>query len=266
MNKIDRAIYDIGYLDDLAQMDSPIQKLNSLAKFIVTISFIIITVSFNKYDLTGIISMFIYIYIIYMIAGIDISLSIKKLWMALPLIIGVGIVNPFIDKEVITTLFNIPITGGIISMTTLILKGIFTLNASFILIATTSIDRICLSLRKIKVPSIMVSLILLTYRYIHVMMKEVSIMTMAYHLRAPNQKGINISSWGSFLGQLFLRSIDTATELYESMKLRGYNGEFNYVTDEKMTIKDIVYMIASILVFIIFRVYNIAYLIGSIFI
>ena len=40
------------------------------------------------------------------------------------------------------------------------------------------------------------------------------------------QKGIHISVWGSFLGQLLLRSMDRAQALYESMELRGFCGEF----------------------------------------
>ena len=51
-------------------------------------------------------------------------------------------------------------------------------------------------------------------------------MIQAYSLRAPNQKGIHISAWGSFLGQLLLRSMDRAQELYYSMLLRGFRGEF----------------------------------------
>ena len=91
-------------------------------------------------------------------------------------------------------------------MITLMLKGVFALMASFLLIATTPMDSLCAALRKLHVPSLLVTLLLLTYRYVAVMLREVSVMTDAYHLRAPGQKGIHISAWGSFLGQLLLRS------------------------------------------------------------
>lgn len=50
-------------------------------------------------------------------------------------------------------------------------------------------------------------------------------MMLAYKLRAPGQKGIHFKVWGSFLGLLLLRSMDRAQTVYESMLLRGYQGE-----------------------------------------
>ena len=101
-----------------------------------------------------------------------------------------------------------------ISMLTLMLKGVFCLMASFLLMATTPIDSLCAALRKLHVPGLLVTLLLLTYRYVGVMTEELAVMTDAYHLRAPGQKGIQVSAWGSFLGQLLLRSMDRAQELY----------------------------------------------------
>jgi predicted PurR-regulated permease PerM len=86
------------------------------------------------------------------------------------------------------------------SMLTLMLKGILALTASFLLVATSGIARICAALRRMHVPSVLVTLLLLTYRYITLLSEEVSVMSNAYHLRAPRQKGIEYSAWGSFLG------------------------------------------------------------------
>lgn len=51
------------------------------------------------------------------------------------------------------------------------------------------------------VPEILTTLLLLTYRYIGLMIEQVSIMTESYALRAPNQAGIHFSAWGSFWGR-----------------------------------------------------------------
>ena len=80
-------------------------------------------------------------------------------------------------------------------MLTLMMKGVFSLLASFLLIATTAIDSLCAALRRLHVPGILVTLLLLTYRYIGVMLEQVSVMTEAYRLRAPGQKGLHISAW-----------------------------------------------------------------------
>ena len=120
---------------------------------------------------------------------------------------AVGLFNPFFDRAPQLYLGAVAVSGGVISMVSLMLKGVLCLTASFLLIATTPIDSLCAALRRLHVPSLLVTLLLLTYRYVGVMTEEVAVMTDAYRLRAPGQKGIHISAWGSFLGQLLLRSM-----------------------------------------------------------
>ena len=93
---------------------------------------------------------------------------------------------------------NIPVSAGTVSMLTLMMKGVFCLMASFLLIATTSIEEICHALRQLHVPKILTSLLLLTYRYVSLLLEQVGIMTEAYHLRAPGQKICAIAVSGKY--------------------------------------------------------------------
>ncbi|MBQ1407612.1 MAG: hypothetical protein IIY88_05715 [Eubacterium sp.] len=88
-------------------------------------------------------------------------------------------------------------------------------------------------------------------------------MSEAYHLRAPGQKGIHFSAWGSFLGQLLLRSMDRAQELYSSMLLRGYHEHFHYADIDRFKTRDALFMICGILFFLLLRYGNIAQLVGG---
>lgn len=190
----------------------------------------------------------------------------SKLRIVLPLVCAVGLVNPFLDHTPLTTPGSFVITGGMVSMVTLMLKGIFSLMASFLLIATTSIDTLCAALRMLQVPDILTTLLLLTYRYIGVMLEEVSVMTEAYILRAPGQKGIHISAWGSFLGQLLLRSMDRAEALYHSMLLRGFRGEYYYASVPKCGVTGVVFTAACCGAFLCARWGNLPALLGSLFV
>ena len=148
-------------------------------------------------------------------------------------------------------------------MLTLAMKGCFSLMASFLLIATTPIDSLAAALRKIHVPGILTTLLLLTYRYIGVLMEQASIMMQAYSLRAPNQKGVQIQAWGSFLGQLLLRSMDRAEELYNSMTLRGFHGEFYYCSIPPCRMGSVLFVIFSALLMTGARFVNISQLLGN---
>ena len=148
-------------------------------------------------------------------------------------------------------------------MLTLMMKGVFSLAASFLLMATTRIEALCAALRKIHVPSMPVTLLLLTYRYAAVLAEEANVMTQAYSLRAPGQKGIHYSAWGSFLGQLLLRSMDRAEELYSSMLLRGHHGEFCYAQERRSSAADVLYAVLWCALFAAARWVNLTQILGS---
>ena len=90
-------------------------------------------------------------------------------------------------------------------------------------------------------------------------------MTDAYYLRAPGQKGIHISAWGSFLGQLLLRSMDRAEELYSSMRLRGFRGEFYYADVPACRSGSVIFTAVCGAAFLLARYVSVAALLGSLF-
>ena len=115
-------------------------------------------------------------------------------------------------------------------------------------------------------PGLLVTLLLLTYRYVGVMTEELAVMTDAYHLRAPGQKGIHVSAWGSFLGQLLLRSMDRAQELYSSMLLRGYHEHFHYADIRPFSVRDAAYLLLTVAALGLMRFVPVASLVGGLFV
>lgn len=263
MSDINNSAMEIRRMDEYALLDSPVHRLNSLAKLLVTIVYIFVVASFDKYAFSGLFVMILYPVTMFTVAGFSFRTCFVKFRFVLPLVLMVGIFNPFFDREPVLSVGPLIITGGIISMATLMLKGVLCVMASFIFAATTSVDSICKALRKLHVPNMFVTLFLLTCRYVYVLIDEVSIMFTAYKLRAPGQKGIRFDAWGSFLGQLLLRSMDRAEELYSSMCLRGFSGEYEYADSGKMKLKDWIFLITVIFLIVILRKYNLFAALGS---
>ena len=266
MDQITRAHVELREMDALAAENSPVHRLHPLCKLLVTVFYITAVVSFPKYDFSALAVMVLYPVLLFQAAGIPVGLCFYRLRIVLPLVCAVGLVNPFLDHTPLLRLGGLTVTGGWVSMVTLMMKGVFSLMASFLLIATTSMDSICAALRKLHVPGILVTLLLLTYRYIGVLMEQVAVMTDAYRLRAPGQKGLHISAWGSFLGQLLLRSMDRAEELYGSMQLRGFRGEYHYARLDGLKWKDWVFGAVCLSLFAAARWVNIPALLGSLFV
>lgn len=266
MNKMEKALSELAQMDEFAVQASPVHDLNAGAKLLSTVIYILIVMSFDKYDLSGLVPMVLWPVFLFQLSGIPVRTCFYKLRIVLPLVMAVGLFNPFFDRDILVNIGNIGVSGGVISMITLMLKGVFCLMASFLLVATTPFDSICAALRRIHVPATLVTLLLLTYRYVGVMTEELAVMTDAYHLRAPGQKGIHVSAWGSFLGQLLLRSMDRAQELYASMLLRGYHQHFHYAPSKPFRGRDAVYLLLSLLFFLLMRYCNVAELIGGLFV
>ena len=263
MNKMQKALHELAEMDELAARSSPIHELHPAAKLLATIAYILVTLSFDKYDLSGLVPMLLWPVLLFSVSGIRIRSCFYKLRIVLPLVMAVGLFNPIFDRAILLRVGSLAVSGGVVSMLTLMLKGLFCLMASFLLMATTPIDNLCAALRQLHVPKMLVTLLLLTYRYVGVMTEELAVMTDAYHLRAPGQKGIHVSAWGSFLGQLLLRSMDRAQELYSSMLLRGYHQHFHYADIKPFQWRDALYLLGCILVFALLRCVRIAQLLGG---
>lgn len=262
MDKIDKAARELGEMDELAAMASPIHALHPLAKLSVTLAYIFTVVSYDRYELSRLWILLLYPALLYQLSGIPMSVCFRKLRAVLPLVCAVGIVNPFLDRAVLFTLWGVPVSGGMISMLTLMLKGVLCLLCSFLMAATTGMAPLCAALRKLRVPKMPVTLLLLTYRYAGVMLEELSVMNTAYMLRAPGQRGIHYSAWGSFLGQLLLRTMDRGAELYNAMQLRGFDGNFSYADCGRAGAGDWVFVMLSAAFLFLCRRYNVTELLG----
>lgn len=69
------------------------------------------------------------------------------------------------------------------------------------------------ALRMLRIPQILVTQLLLIYRYLTLLLKQADEIAQAYSLRAPQQNGLHISVWGSLVGQLLLRWVPIITLL-----------------------------------------------------
>lgn len=227
-------------------------ELHPLGKLLISVLYIFTVVSFDKYAVAPLILMSLYPIFGFVLGELSIRTGLYRMRLILPLVLIVGIFNPFFDRDIVLRIGQIGITRGVISMITLMLKGFYAVLAAYILIATTSIEKICYALRAIHVPKIIVIVILLIERYFYIMGEEADRIVTAYKLRAPKQKGIHYSAWGTLVGMWLIRSMDRAGVVYESMLLRGFKGDFD-TGKQKTKLFDIMYTAFWIIAFMIIR-------------
>lgn len=263
MGQINSAIHELHRMDAMAEQDNWLTGMHPLAKLLVTIIYVGTVTSFHKYDLNGVLGMTIYLVILIVLAQISLKHMVSRLRGVLVVVVLVGIVNPFLDRDILLSFGGIMVSGGVISMLTLMCKGIFSLVAAYILMVSTSMEEICYALCKAHVPKLLVTVIMLIYRYIIVFLKEGERISQAYTLRAPGQRGIHYKVWGTLLGQMLLRSVDRAQNVYESMQLRGFNGEYAFAARENYHPASVLYGVVWCAIFIILRYVPLFSLVGQ---
>ena len=249
-------------MEQLAKRNQWVCAIHPLVKLFLTVFYIVLAVSFSKYQLAGLLCMLVYPLFVFQMAELSFFGALKRLRIVLPLVCLVGIFNPFFDREIVMWAGPVGISGGVLSMLTLMLKAVFTVLASYLLIATTAMEELCHALSLLHVPKIFIVELMLIYRYLTVLLKEAGRVTDAYRLRAPGQKGIAFKAWGPLLGQLLLRSYDRAEGIYQSMCLRGFKGQFYSARKGGFRSADFVYLLAFTTVLSVLRFLPVAEIAG----
>lgn len=253
MNRNNNHINEFNSLEQISKRDTYLNKRYPLFKLIITFFYLVAVMTCDKYDITRLFLMTVYPIIMFEIGNLSYFHAFCRLRRIFPFILIMGIANLFFERSIIGFLCGIPITEGMISFLTLIIKGLLAVLTGYILIASTGIDLLCFALRKLHIPTLPITVFLLTYRYISLLIKETSALFSSYRLRSCGQKGINIAFWGSFMGNLLLRSMDRAAEIHQAMCLRGFDGD-NYFEKKTLPKKsDYIFLIFSLTLIIIFR-------------
>lgn len=265
MSKLTDALNRIQSLEELADGKTIIHRIHPMAKMITTILYLVVVISFDKYNISGLMPFFLYPILLMALGEIPYRSVLSRLIFALPFSFFAGLSNPFLDRETALFLLGMPISWGLLSFASILIKTVLTVMAVLILIATTPMDKLAYELIRIKIPKIFVMQIMLTYRYIGLLIVEASNMMTAYHLRSNRQKGVQLAHAGTFMGQLLLRSFERAEKVYVAMKCRGFNGAYHFAHSERMRLGEFIYAFLLCVVFLIFRWVNISIMIGSLF-
>ena len=226
MSKIFSAIHEIRTIEELARRDQWVNKLHPLVKFIIVMLFLVKQMSVSPYDFVSLLYMILLVYGFFLMADLSVLGALRRVWYVLPLLLISGIANPVINQQPMFYVGSFLVTKGLVSLVTLMTKGLLAVLMSYFLIATTTMEDLAAALSAIKVPKTFILLLLFIYRYLFLLLEETREILAAYQIRSGGGRKIPYSIWGSLVGLLLLRTIKRGEECYQSMQLRGFSGEF----------------------------------------
>ena len=238
MKDIGETIYNIRRIDTLGDMDTPIHRINGAIKIIVTLMYIIRILSLKSFTFLDMLVILSYPVILFLLGNIPFKFILTKVIIVLPIALGISIVNLMINFSYYQIIFSLII----------IVRFSLTLIGALLLIVTTGMENLAVGFRKLKIPKIIVSEIVLLYRYIILMLEEALSIKSAYELRTLDKKSMTMGDWGQIMGQMLLKSIDRAENIYSAMKLRGFQGDYISDSSDKLKARDYIYLIVWVLV------------------
>ena len=262
MSRLDTAYYELGRLDLLAENDSIIHRLDPRVKVIITLLFIIYVVSFDKYEVNRLLPFFLFPSFLVSMADLPFSYLMRKLIIVSPFVLFIGIFNPFFDQDILLTIGTLKISGGWISLISILLRFMLTVGAALLLIATTGFPAICMALDKLGAPRIFTVQLLMLYRYIFVLIEESIRMIRAYSLRSFSRK-IRYQIFKQLLGNLLLRTLDRAQRIHMAMLSRAFTGEIRIARQFSFGTKEFLYIIICTSLFTFIRFVDISEFLGK---
>ena len=256
MAGIESSFFDIVRLDALANKHTPIHRVDSRIKVLTTLFFIVVVVSFDKYDPVRLAPFVVYPITMMAIGDIPFAYILKKLLLASPFVLFVAIFNPILDRSPALELGAFSVSGGMLSFTSIMAKYALTVSAGLVLIACTGFDAICSALARMGVPGAFTVQLLFVYRYIFVLGEEAARMSRARALRSFGDKGMGIGVYSSMLGQLLYRTMERAQRIHLAMLCRGFDGKIRHVAPSRMRLTDLLFLAGWCCLFTLLRLYD----------
>ncbi len=201
------------FLDKYSSIDSPIHRVNPRIKIISSIVFLLYVIMFAERWEWSYFACFLFLLVLVFISMVPISFVLKRAIAILPFLLFIAIFIPFFREDGIKV-FTLTLVKSILSITTLIL-----------LTSTTKFSDLLNGLTKLKVPTIITTILSFMYRYFFVLIDEIERMARAMSMRTFRRNRIKaIKVLAHIIGVLFIRSYERSERVYNAMLMRGFDG------------------------------------------
>lgn len=225
MASLDTGALELGALDAISRLDSPMQRLDPRAKLLATIAFLVTVVSWGRYEIVGLLPLAAFPLFLCAAGRVPLGFVARKLLIAAPFVLVLGAFNPIFDTAPREIAAGIAIPGGWISYLSIVLRFALTVAAAIALVAVTGMNPVCSAAERLGAPRIFVAQLALLYRYLFVLAAQTRRMQRAAALRAPGRRRPSIALFGSLVGHLLLRTLDRAQRIHLAMRCRGFQGQ-----------------------------------------
>jgi cobalt/nickel transport system permease protein len=255
---------EVGRMDDYSRQDTPVHRIDARAKVIATMAFIVAIMSFPRCEISALVPFLLYPLVLVRLGRIPFGYILKKIIVAAPFAIAIGIFNPFFERETAVIIGPVAISGGWLSFASIMIRFALTVGAALALVACTGMYPLCAGLERIGLPRVFVAQLLFLYRYLFVIADEGSRMKRSLELRSAGLAPVPLRVYGSLVGHLLLRSLARSEKIYQAMIARGFDGEIKVIRKTAFRPADWAFLLGWAAFFVTARAWNISDWLGRV--
>lgn len=198
------------FLDRYSRLDSPVHRISSEIKLAVALASIVSTVAIPINTVWFFYGVFGFLFITIVLSKLPLKFVFGRLLL----------VEPFAAGVALTALLQ---HNGFDIFLSILVKSTLCLLIMILTSNTTPFSEILTTLKKIRVPSLLITVLALSYRYIFVLIDEGERLQRARSSRTfSSQARKNWLPIASLIGQLFVRSTERAEKIFAAMTSRGW--------------------------------------------
>jgi cobalt/nickel transport system permease protein len=177
------------------------------------------------------------LYALCWLAQVPLALVLRRSLLALPFV-AAAITLPFTRPGNVIASFwlgpwHLQISDtGVVQFASIVLRSWLSVQFACVLLLMLGFPQVLQSLRRLRVPALLIAVMSMSYRYLSVLADEATRMLQARAARsalAVNAKAPSLwwqaKQAGQMVGHLFIRSYERSERIYLAMLARGYSGQ-----------------------------------------
>lgn len=228
-------------------------RLDARAKLVVTFGFVLAVISHDKYAVAALLPFFVFPLAVLMIARAPLGYLARKMLLVAPFAVAVGIFNPVLDTTPMMRLGEVYISGGWLSLASILLRFVLSIGALLLLVATTDVPALAQAAGRLGMPRVLVVQLLMLHRYLFLMAAEGQRLVQGYRLRNPRRRNPGWRIYAEMTGQWLLRTLRRARRVYGAMRCRGFTGEIPVLHEPRFQRRDAAFVAGWSGLFVLLR-------------
>ena len=203
-------------LDALSARDVPLARLDPRAPLLVTLLLSVLVASFPRGEVFALVPFLFWPATLAGLATVPARPFLRALLVPLP----------FVLLAALPALFVAPGPAGRAIAASVLLRFLLTATSALLLAAVWGLPALAWAMQKLGAPAVLVTQLLVLWRYLFVLGEEAVRMDRARSMRSFGRRGRELALAGPFLGTLLLRSQDRAERMDRALRARAFTGSF----------------------------------------